>query len=237
MNTRYITATLLLLISEFFLIELPEKESVFWIAIARIIAAIVLTVWYYQHRKPLSTLIDKLFILTLIIPVLISLCVIFFPPLIRDFNLIAHACIVCLWAVIFRLMGSKIRIEGSSYKLLKIVPIYALVPILFYIFSLHALVPYLDKILLIIYTFIYLYANTLASFLPINETDKFWIRWGVILMAFANYLVFYSIFVEQLPWLGFIPRTVVVVARCILILGMVDYFTAKKSASVQGAVM
>lgn len=237
MHTRYLIATLLLLISEFFLIELPEKESVFWIAIVRILAAIILTLWYYQVRKPLPTLIDKLFILTLILPILISLCVIFFPPLIKEFNLIVHAGISCIWAGIFRLMGSKIRIGGGAYKLLKVVPVYALIPILFYVCSVHAEVPVLEQILLIIYTFIYLLTNTLASFLPLSESDKFWIRWGVVLMAFANYLVFYGIFVEQLPLSGFIPRTIVIVARCILILAMFDYFTARKSASAQGTTL
>jgi hypothetical protein len=236
MNTRYLTATLLLLLSEFFLLELPQKESVFWIAIARIIAAIILTVWYYQHRKPLPTLIDRLFISTLILPILISLCVIFFPAIIKDFNLITHACILCLWAGIFRLMGSKIKYQGALYKFLRIFPIYGLVPILFYAFTLHTALPTSDKILLLCYAIIYIYTSTLASFLPMDESNRFWIRWGVVLMAFANFLVFYSIFIEQLPWLGFIPRTIVIVARCILILGMIDYFAAKKTASVQEAV-
>lgn len=236
MNTRYLTATLLLLISEFFLLDLPDKESVFWIAIIRILTAIILSVWYYKHRKPLPTLIDKLFILTLIIPILISLCVIFYPSFIKDFNLIAHACILCLWAVIFKMMGAKILFKVSPYKVMKVVPIYALIPILFYVFSLHAILPTLDKILLLSYSVIYLYTNTLASFLPINESGKFWISWGVILTAFANFLVFYGIYIEELPWIGFIPRTVVVIARCILIFCIIDYFAVKRAASVQGVV-
>lgn len=234
MNTRYLTATLLLLISEFFLLDLSDKESVFWIAIIRILTAIILSVWYYKHRKPLPTLIDKLFILTLILPIFISLCVILFPSIIKDFNLITHAIILSVWAVIFRLMGAKIFFKVSPYKVMKVVPIYALIPILFYIFSLHAALPTKDKILLVSYSVIYLYTNTLAYFLPINESSKFWISWGVILMAFANFLVFYGIFIEQLPWLGFIPRTVVVVARCILIFSMIDYFAVKQAAQVQG---
>jgi hypothetical protein len=234
MNTRYLTATLLLLIAEFFLLDLPEKDNVFWIAIVRILAALILTSWYYQHRKPLPTIIDKLFILTLILPVVISLCVIFFPAFIKDFNLIIHACIVCIWAGIFKLMGAKIQFKVSPYKVMKVVPVYALIPILFYVFSLHAVVPTLDKILLLSYSIVYLYTNTLATFLPINESNKFWISWGVILIAFANFLVFYGIFIEQLPWIGFIPRTIVVVARCILILSMIDYFSAKEGTRVQG---
>ena len=236
MNTRYLTATLLLLISEFFLLDLPDKESVFWIAIIRILTAIILTIWYYKHRKTLPTTIDKLFILTLILPIFISLCVIFFPSFIKDFNLIAHACILCLWAVIFKMMGGKIQFKVSPYKVMKVLPIYELIKILFYLFSLHAVVPTFDKILLISYSVIYLYTNTLASFLSINESNKFWISWGVILTAFANFLVFYGIYIEQLPWIGLIPRTVVVVARCILILSMIDYFAAKQAAPVQGVV-
>lgn len=236
MNTRYLTATLLLLISEFFLLDLPAKESVFWIAIIRILTAIILTAWYYQHRKPLPTLIDKLFILTLILPVFISLCVIFYPPLIKDFNLIVHAFILCIWAFIFKMMGAKIKFKVSPYKVMKVVPIYALIPILFYVFSLHAVLPTFDKILLLSYSVIYLYTNTLASFLPINESNKFWISWGIILKAFANFLVFYGLYIEPLPWIGFIPRTVVVVARCILILSMIDYFAAKQATPMQGVV-
>jgi hypothetical protein len=236
MNTRYLAASLLLLISEFFLLDLPAKDSIFWTAIVRIFAAIILTIWYYKSRKPLANLIDKLFILTLILPISISLCVIFFPPLIKDFNLIVHALILCIWVVIFKLMGAKIQFKASPYKVMKVVPVYALIPMLFYVFSLHAVVPMLDKILLVSYSIIYLYTNTLASFLPINESSKFWISWGVILMAFANFLVFYGIFIEQLPWIGFIPRTIVVVARCILILSMIDYFSAKESARVKGGV-
>lgn len=234
MNTRYLTATFLLLISEFFLIDLPEKESVFWIAIARLIAAIVLVVWYYKLRGSLPTLVDKLFISTLILPILISLCVIVYPPLIKNFNLIVHACILGIWAGIFKLMGSKIEVKGSLYKFLRVVPIYALVPILFYIFSLHTAIPDSDKVLLLSYAFIYIYTSTLASFLPIHESGRFWIRWSVVLMAFANFLVFYGIFIEQLPWLGFIPRTIVIVSRCILILGMVDYFSAKAASQGNG---
>jgi hypothetical protein len=231
MNTRYLTATILLLFSEFFLNKLPERESAVWIGIVRIIAAIILTFWYYQHRKPLPTLIDKLFISTLILPILISFCVIFYPALIKDFNLYVHAGILCIWAAIFRLMGSRIQFKGALYKFLRIMPIYSLIPVLFYIFSLHTALPDFDKIMLLSYTFIYMYTSTLASFLPIQESDIFWIRWAVVLMAFANILVFYSIFIEQLPWLSFIPRTIVIVSRCILILGMVDYFSAKQRAA------
>lgn len=234
MNTRYITATIVLLFSEFLLLDLPENEGVFWIAVARILAAVVLSVWYYQHRKPLPTLIDKLFIATLILPIFISLCVIFLPALIRDFNLLIHACILCLWAIIFILMGSKIQFKGSFYKFLRIIPVYSLIPILFYVFSLHEALPFFEKILLSSYTIIYIYTSTLASFLPIRASDRFWIGWSVVLMAFANILVFYGIYIEQLPWLGFIPRAIVIVSRCILIVGMVDYFAAKQAASSQG---
>ncbi|MFD0878304.1 hypothetical protein ACFQ1A_29330, partial [Massilia pinisoli] len=193
-----------------------------------------LSIWYYKVRKPIPTLIDKLFFLTLLLPILISLSVMFYPPLGKNFNLIIHAAISCVWIVIFKLMGSKIPIKSISTKMLKIVPIYALIPILFYIFSLHAVVPTIDKILLLSYSAIYLYTNTLASFLPINESNKFWISWGIILKAFANFLVFYGIFIEQLPWIGFIPRTLVVVARCILIVSMIDYFSSKQTTPVQG---
>lgn len=234
MNTRYLTATFLLLISEFFLLDLPEKESVFWIAIVRFIAAIVLSVWYYKLRSPLPTLIDKLFISTLILPILISLCGIVYPPLIKNFNLIIHACILGIWAGIFKLMGSKIAFKESLYKFVRVIPIYALVPILFYVFSLHTALPDSDKALLLSYTFIYIYTSTLASFLPIHESGRFWIGWSVVLMAFANILVFYGIYIEELPWLGFIPRTIVMVSRCMLILGMADYFSAKAASQANG---
>ena len=231
MNTRYLTATILLLLSEFFLIKLPETQTTFWIAIARLLAAIVLVVWYFQLRKPLSTLIDKLFITTLILPIFISLCVIFFPVAIKDFNLITHAVILGLWAVIFKNMGACIKKQGAFSKYLRIIPVYSLVPVLFYIFSLQPALPTHEKILLLTYTAIYIYTSTLASFLPVSESEKFWISWSVVLMSFANLLVFYSIFVEPLPWLGFIPRAIVIVSRCILILGMVEYFKTKEVAA------
>lgn len=128
-------------------------------------------------------------------------------------------------------MGAHIQGQGSFYKFLRIIPIYSLVPILFYIFSLHPALPTNDKILLLAYTAIYIYTSTLASFLPVSKSDKFWISWSVVLMTFANLLVFYSFFVEPLPWLGFIPRAIVIVSRCILILGMVDYFKTKEVAA------
>ena len=230
MTTKYLTATILLLLSEFILIKLPENQATFWVAIARLLAAIVLVVWYCQSRKPLPTLIDKLFITGLILPIFISLCVIFFPKAIKDFNLITHAIMLGLWAAIFKIMGASIKGQGSFYKFLRIIPIYSLVPILFYIFSLHPALPDFEKIMLLTYTAIYIYTSTLASFLPVSDSDKFWISWSVVLMSFANLLVFYSIFVEPLPWLGFIPRAIVILSRCILIIGMVDYFKSKEIA-------
>lgn len=228
MNIKYLSATILLLLSEFFLIKLPESQSVIVIALIRIIAAIVLCLWYYKYRKPLPTLVDKLFFLTLLLPILISVGVIFSPAIMKDFNLIIHACILCLWAAVFKYMGAKIKFQGEIYKFLWGIPIYALLPILFYIFSLHTALPNFDKAFLLGYTLIYIYTSTLASFLPIQAVDKFWIRWSVILMVFANLLVFYNIFVEKLPWLGVLPRTAVIIGRCILLVSMLNYFSDKQ---------
>ncbi|WP_337042495.1 hypothetical protein [Emticicia sp. 17c] len=233
MNIRYLLLTAFLLISEFFFIGLPPQQSEFWIAFIRIIAALVLSLWYYQHRKPLSTNIDKLFITTLILPVLISVGVMISPALIKNINLIIHAFILCLWACIFKLMGAKIKFQGAFYKFIRIIPVYALFPILFYIITLHPALPVSQKIMLLCYTLLYIYTATLSSFLPIKDVERFWISWSVVLMAFANLLVFYSFFVEPLPWLGFIPRLIVIIARCILIIGMVDYFSSRQSSSTQ----
>ncbi|MFD2519629.1 hypothetical protein [Emticicia soli] len=230
MNLKYLTATILLLFSEFFLIELPESQSVIAIALIRILAAFVLCLWYFQYRKPLPTLIDKLFFLTLLLPVLISVGVMFSPGIMKNINIIIHAGILCLWAAVFRQMGAEIKFQGELYKFLWSIPIYALLPILFYVFSLHTSLPNFDKALLLGYTLIYIYTSTLASFLPIQAVDKFWIRWSVILMAFANLLVFYSIFVEKLPWLGTIPRITVILSRCILIMAMLNYFSGKQAS-------
>ncbi|PLK43162.1 hypothetical protein [Emticicia sp. TH156] len=228
MNIRYLTATFLLLISELFVNKLPAVEEVFWTATLRLIAAIVLVAWYYNLRRPLQTTTDKLFIATLIFPVFISLCVIVYPDGLRIFNLLIHAGILILWTKIFKNMGAEIKTKDESYKFLRVIPVYALVPILFYIISLHPSLPFLEEILLLIYTVIYVYAATLASFLPIGGTNKFWLSWSVVLMAFANLLVFYNTYVEPLPWLSFIPRTIVILSRCILIFGMVEYFKTKE---------
>ncbi|UTA69199.1 hypothetical protein [Emticicia sp. 21SJ11W-3] len=228
MNIRYLTATFLLLISELFFNKLPADEEVFWTATLRLIAAIVLVAWYYNLRRPLPTTIDRQFIATLILPVFISLCVIIYPDGLRIFNLVIHAGILILWTQIFKNMGAEIKTKDESYKLLRVIPVYALVPILFYIISLHPSLPFFEEILLLIYTAIYAYTATLASFLPIGGTNKFWISWCVVLMAFANILVFYNTYVEPLPWLSFIPRAIVMLSRCILIFGMVEYFKTKE---------
>jgi len=230
MNKKYIIIIALLLLGEILLrisnIEFQQREL--WVSILRIVSSSVLALWYYQYQKPLYSTVDKLFTITLLLPVLTSLSNFLIPDYFNIVNIFVHICILFIWAYMFILMGAKIEFRDKEHKFLRLFPLYYLLPILFYVFSIHPSVSSKYVILLLPYTLIYSCTGTLATFLPMKEEHRVWISWSIALMIFTNLIYGYDTFMERIPGSNMITRALVVISRCMIVVGMIKYFKERK---------
>ena len=229
MNKKFTLVILLLLIIElvFFQLKIPNLD--FWLNIFRILSWLLFGTWYYLNQKPLNTRIKKLFFVSLLYAILISLFTYLLPERIAiSINISIYVITLATWCYIFKLMGAKVLFKDNEYTFLRILPAYYILPLFFYILVLHNAVPKQYTLFILSYLFIFSYTGTLATFLPIKENNRLLISWSITLIILTNMINSYYTFLEKLPWAYLVNRTVTVISRCMLVYGMIKDYKIEK---------
>ena len=233
MNKKFIFAIISLLIIEFTFRNIFIQQRDIWIAIPRVLSSIMLAGWYYLSVKPFPSPIHKLFLTSLLLPITITLTFAIYPKYGDFMNIFIHTCVLAIWAYIFTQMGARIKLLDKKLNFLRLLPIYYILPIFFYTFSIHPSIPNNYVIFLLTHTLVYSTTGILAIFLPIREESRAWISWSIALMVFANMLYSYDIFMEEIAWANIISRIIIVASRCMIVYGMIKYFTLEKEQPVR----
>jgi hypothetical protein len=224
-NVVFMIAIILVLCCEIATYIVKYQDS-FWLSNLRILSVMVLGVWYYENQKKGFYNTQKAFLLSLLLPALVSLSTFYIaekPAILINISL--NMFVLGLWCYCFKSMGATIIAKDSNQTLSKLTPAYFIIPILFYFFVLFPSLPPIYAIIVLLYIILFSYTGVLAAFLPINDEKKIWISVAIVLLVLANIINAYHTFLEKINYAYLLIRPITLIAKCMLVYGMIDYKT------------
>ncbi len=217
----------IVLIGEISFHEYRQQDSL-WTNNFRILSWIMMALWYYETQKRNFNRIQKAFLISILLPIIVSISSYVIPEKQAIIiNISTNIAILMLWIYAFKHSGASISLNDSNQTLTKLTPAFFILPLLFYYFSLYQSLPTLYAIFVLIYILIFSYTGVLSAFVPISEEKRLWIILGIMLIAMANIMNGYHTFLQKLPWAYPVIRTMTVVSRCMMIYGMISYLNNK----------
>lgn len=213
-----------MLISECFAHDYVDKnEAALWSNYLRIISWTLMGIWFYQLQKCTFKRLQKLFLLSILLPIIVSLTSFLLPErLAIIINLCINTIIFFIWIYYFHAMGAKIVLRDADNNFQRVVPAFLVFPLCFYFLSLYQSLIGIYALIVFIYVIIFSYTGILAVFLPVDEERRQYIVLGILLLAVANIMNAYHTFLEKLFWVYPVIRTITVASKCMLIYGIVD---------------
>lgn len=223
-NFLYISAILIVLVGECFAHDYIDKnQAELWSNNLRIVSWTLMGLWFYQLQKCNFILQQKLFLLSIILPIIVSLTSFLLPEhLAIIINIGINIIVFLIWIYYFHAMGAKISLRDSDNNFQKIIPAFLFFPLCFYFLSLYQSLTGIYVVIVFIYVVVFSYTGILAVFLPVAEERRLYIVLGISLLAIANIMNAYHTFLEKLFWVYPVIRTITVSSKCMLIYGIVD---------------
>lgn len=220
-----------MLIGECFAHDYVDKnEAELWSNYLRIISWTLMGIWFYQLQKCTFKRPQKLFLLSILLPIIVSLTSFLLPErLAIIINLCINSIIFLIWIYYFHAMGAKIVLRDADNNFQRVVPAFLIFPLCFYFLSLYQSLIGIYALIVFIYVIIFSYTGILAVFLPVDEERRQYIILGILLLAVANIMNAYHTFLEKLFWVYPVIRTITVASKCMLIYGIVDCGVKKLS--------
>lgn len=223
-NFLFISAILIVLIGECFVHDYIDKnQAELWSNNLRIVSWILLGLWFYQLQKSNFKLQQKLFLLSILLPIIVSLTSFLLPEhLAIIINIGINIIIFLIWIYYFHAKGAKISLRDADNNFQKVVPAFLIFPLCFYFLSLYQSLIGIYAVIVFIYVVIFSYTGILVVFLPVAEERRLYIVLGISLLAVANIMNAYHTFLEKLFWVYPVIRTITVASKCMLIYGIID---------------
>lgn len=232
-NIRFIIIVFIVLIGEIGLYEFNHHDTL-WINNCRIFSLLLMGFWYYSKQKKNFSHIQKAFLISILLPITVSLSSYFIPEKVAIIiNIFINMGILMLWIYAFKHLGASITLKDADQTLQKLIPAFFVLPLLYYIFCLYQSLPTVYAVIVLVYILIFSYAGVLAAFLPFKGDKKFWLIFGVILIAMVNMLNGYHTFLQNLSWAYPISRTLTVASKCMMIYGMICYVESKHLRTIE----
>lgn len=230
-NFLFLSIILIVLIGECFTHDYVDKnEAALWSNYLRIISWTLMGIWFYQLQKCTFKRPQKLFLLSILLPIIVSLTSFLLPErLAIIINLCINSIIFLIWIYYFHAMGAKIVLRDADNNFQRVVPAFLVFPLCFYFLSLYQSLIGIYALIVFIYVIIFSYTGILAVFLPVDEERRQYIILGILLLAVANIMNAYHTFLEKLFWVYPVIRTITVASKCMLIYGIVDCGVKKLS--------
>lgn len=179
--------------------------------------------WFYQLQKCNFKLQQKLFLLSIILPIIVSLSSFLLPErLAIIINIGINTIVFLIWIYYFHAMGAKISLRDADNNFQKIIPAFLFFPLCFYFLSLYQSLTGIYIAIVFMYVIVFSYTGILAVFLPVNEERRLYIILGISLLVLANIMNAYHTFLEKLIWVYPVIRTITVASKSMFIYGIVD---------------
>lgn len=206
-----------------------ERQAALWSNNLRIISWILIGRWFYKLQSCEFGFPQKLFLLSLLLPIIVSLTSFLLPELLAILiNIGVNTLIFLIWIYYFHKMGARISFRDSDNNFQRIIPAFLFFPISFYFFSLYESLTGVYSVVVFIYVIIFSYTGILAVFLPIGDERRLYVIIGLSLLVMANIMNAYHTFLEKLFWAYPVIRTITVASKCMLIYGLVDCEARRK---------
>jgi hypothetical protein len=234
-NIIYVFIIFLILICEISaqVIE-RQQHTAFWANNFRTLSFIMMGVWCFHKQKGNFRTIQRLFLISILLPIFAPLAFYFYAqPKAIFISIGIDIIFFCLWIIVFKKMGAKISLKESSDTIKKLFPVLFILPFIYYFIILYPILPYLYAIIVFIYILLLSYVCILSIFLPINEEYKEWIILGLILFFFLSFMNGHHEFLQQTPWSYPAIRILAVISRCMIIYGMINYKVVSKVNSTE----
>ncbi|WP_188771382.1 hypothetical protein [Emticicia aquatilis] len=224
-NFLFIGIILIVLLGECFVHDQTNKEFAdFWSNNFRIASWLLMGLWYYQLQKMNFGRKQLLFLISIILPIIVSLTsYLMLERTAIIINIIINGIIFGIWIYYFHNLGARVNIRDTEKTLNKISPAFFLFPLLFYFFSLYQTLTGIYTILVFLYVLIFSYTGIVAVFLPVSEERKLYIILALSLLVIANIMNAYHTFLQKLLWAYPVIRTITVASKCMLIYGITDF--------------
>ncbi|WP_238806383.1 hypothetical protein [Emticicia aquatica] len=224
-NIIFITAIFLVLVCECYAQVLENKNQAdLWSNNFRIVSYFIMGFWYYDKQKENFGTIQKVFLISIFIPIAVSLSSYLIDEKIAIIvNISVNSMMFASWVYVFKQLGAFITFKDSNRTIIKLMPAFLVLPMLFFYFSLYQSLPLLYSIFVFSYIIFFSYTGLLAGFLPIKEEKKLWIIIAIVILVIVNFMNGYHTFLQKLSWAYPVIRTLTVTSRCMMIYGMINY--------------
>lgn len=209
-----------------FLINGPAFRSIVTF-IFRELVFVVLVVWYCRQQGSNLNSVQKRFLISLLIPLLLGVSRFVVPNLyVLKINTVLYLVIYTLWITILRSLGAEFKISKLPPIYYLLIPIIFLIPFLYFIL---VLLPMLDGQIKVLTFLIVLFASTACVyvlFLPPtpNYSGRYLIIFGIWLFEFMNMMQGFFIYNSQSFLIYPYTRLLQTGTYMILILGMTSYY-------------
>jgi hypothetical protein len=226
-NFVFIITIFIVLIGEICFHEYSHQDTL-WTNNCRIFSLLLMGFWYFNIQKENFNQIQKAFLLSILLPIIVSLSSYLIPEKgAIIINIFINMGMLMLWIYAFKHLGASITLKDSNQTLQKLIPAFFVLPLLYYYFSLYQSLTFIYAILVLVYILIFSYTALLAAFLPFKGDKKFWLIFGIILLAMVNILNGYHTFLQNIAWAYPVSRTFTVASKCMMIYGMICYVELK----------
>jgi hypothetical protein len=224
-NRIYILLNLLILICEIYA-RIIEGNNIhaFWGRFFQLLSFLSLAFWYYQMQKDRFFNLQKWFLVSLLVPILTPISDYFFVKQQTIFIIIIINIIYfSIWISVFKAIGAKLTLKNANNTFLKLYALILSFPLIYFLIS---VVDKLSPIFLIAILILYLlfsYTSLLSIMLPISDNKRKWIILGLTIFVFQTILFSYNYFLLSFEYGDIYSRILIVISKCMVIYGMIDY--------------
>lgn len=195
--------------------------------IFRELVCVVLVVWYYHQQGSNLNSVQKRFLISLLIPLLLGVSKFIAPNLyVIIINSILYSVIYALWISILNSLGAEIKLSKLPPIYYLLIPVIFVVPFLYIFLVLLPMLGGQNIVLTIIFALFASTACVYVLFLPStsNFSSRYLIILGIWLFEFMNMMQGFFIYNSQSFLIYPFTRILQTSAYIILILGMTSYY-------------
>ena len=223
-NTTYIFIILIFLICEIFAQSVEVKiYHASWTVSFRVLSFITMGIWYFQMQKEHFDRMQKVFLISILLPILPALMLyLFIEKIAVGVNICIHFAIFFIWIDVFKRMGAAIKVFNSSDNSKFFLPFIFIILFVYFIMVLYPNVSFAYAFIIFIFIILASYAGMLVLFLPSNDNNKYLIILGVCLSIFAHIMHSYYIFLLESYLIYPFFRAMIVLSACSMIFGMIN---------------
>ncbi len=187
---------------------------------------IVLAVWYYQSQGSNLTILQRNFLVTLLIPLMFGFSRYFIPDALAiKVNAFFYFSTYVLWILQFKALGAELKISKFPLSYFLFIPLIFTIPFLYYFFVLFPILNHGNKILVLLFALFAASTCVYVLFLPSTKdfSGRHLIIFGIWLTEFTHMMQSYYHFNNEGLFIYPFARILQTTSFIFLLVGMTSY--------------